>query len=115
MNKSSAEKIIYFIAFAEGAAVMGIELAGVKIISPFFGTTLYVWAAVLSVTLGGLALGYFLGGSVASRFSGLKSTPLILLIGAILIALMPFTALLIMPATANFGIRIGALISATFS
>lgn len=113
MNKTFAEKIIYFIAFAEGAAVMGIELAGVKIISPFFGTTLYVWAAVLSVTLGGLALGYFLGGGVASRFSGLKSTPLVLLIGALLIALMPFTALTIMPATANLGIRLGALLSAT--
>ncbi len=113
MRKIHSEKIIYFIAFAEGAAVMGIELAGVKIIAPFFGTTLYVWAAVLSVTLGGLALGYFLGGIVASKFSGLKTTPLVLLIGAILIALMPFTALAIMPATANFGIRLGALVSAT--
>ncbi len=111
MNKSFAEKIIYFIAFAEGAAVMGIELAGVKIISPFFGTTLYVWAAVLSVTLGGLAIGYFLGGSVASRFSGNKSTPLVLIIGAVLTALMPYTALAIMPATADFGIRMGSLIS----
>ena len=112
MVKNISEKTLYFIAFVEGAAVMGIELAGVKIIAPFFGTTLYVWAAVLSVTLGGLALGYFLGGSVANRFSGLKSTPLVLLIGTVLIALMPYIAIVIMPATANFGVRMGALISA---
>ena len=90
---------------------MGIELAGVKMIAPFYGTTLYVWASVLAVTLGGLALGYFLGGRIASSFSGLKSCPLVLFIGALLIAIMPVISVLSMVAFSDLGIRLGPLVS----
>jgi len=107
-------QIIFLIVFIEGAAVMGIELAGVKMIAPFYGTTLYVWAAVLSVTLGGLALGYFSGGRIASKFSGFKSTPLVLVIGAILVAIMPYTSVLLMNATSELSIRTGPLFSSLF-
>ena len=40
MNKKYAFYLIYLIAFSEGAAVMGIELAGVKMITPFYGPPL---------------------------------------------------------------------------
>jgi len=106
-------KSIYIIAFIEGAAVMGIELAGVKMIAPFYGTTLYVWASVLAVTLGGLALGYFLGGRIAASFSGYKSCPLVLFIGAVLIAIMPVISELSMVAFSDLGIRLGPLVSAS--
>ncbi len=105
--------LIYFIAFIEGASVMSVELSGVKMIAPYYGSTLYVWASVLSVTLGGLALGYFLGGRIANQIDGSKSCPVILLTGALLIAFMPGISILVMPATDHFGIRIGSLISAT--
>lgn len=56
------QKYLYLIAFIEGGSVMAIELAGAKMIAPFFGTSLYVWASALAVTLGGLTTGYFAGG-----------------------------------------------------
>ena len=37
------------------------ELIGAKLLAPYFGTSLYVWAAALALTLGGLTLGYFIG------------------------------------------------------
>ncbi len=104
--------LIYSIAAVEGGVVMMVELGGVNLMAPFYGTTLYVWAAVLSVTLGGLALGYFLGGKVARRYSGLLSVPWILLIGAMLVAMMPVSGKLIMPVTFGTGIRLGSLLSA---
>ena len=54
--------ILLLVAFIEGGAVMAIELAGAKMVAPFYGTSLYVWASVLAVTLSGLTTGYFLGG-----------------------------------------------------
>lgn len=100
------------IAFIEGASVMAVELAGAKMIAPFYGTSLYVWASVLAVTLGGLTLGYYFGGWATYRFSSKKLLFGELLLGALFIAAMPYLALKIMPATSGLGVRSGSLVSA---
>ncbi len=48
------------------------ELVSAKLLAPYFGSSLYVWASILAVTLGGLAIGYFAGGHLASHASSLK-------------------------------------------
>ena len=105
------KKYLYLIAFIEGGSVMAIELTGAKMIAPFFGTSLYVWASVLAVTLGGLAAGYFAGGWATYRFSTQKILFWELLAGTLLIALMPFLALKFMSLTGNLGLRLGSLFS----
>lgn len=50
-----------------GGIVLGLELAASRVMTPFFGVSLYVWSAILSVTLTALALGYKLGGVLAQR------------------------------------------------
>lgn len=104
--------ILILVAFIEGATVMAIELAGAKMIAPFYGTSLYVWASVLAVTLGGLTTGYYFGGWATYRFSPQKLLFGELLLGTILIALMPLLALKVMPATSGLGLRTGSLVSA---
>jgi len=104
-------KYLYLIAFIEGGSVMAIELAGAKMIAPFFGTSLYVWASVLAVTLGGLAAGYFAGGWATFRFPAMKMLFWELLAGTLLIALMPFLAVKFMSITGNLGLRLGSLLS----
>ena len=47
---------------------MAVELLGAKMMAPFFGSSLYVWASILGVTLGGLAIGYFSGGFLSEKF-----------------------------------------------
>lgn len=58
---------IYLLSFLEGGSVMAVELSGAKMMAPFFGTSLYVWSAVMATTLGGLAAGYFLGGRLSAK------------------------------------------------
>lgn len=106
--------LLYAIVMIEGASVMAIELLGVKMIAPFYGTTLYVWAGVLTVTLAGLALGYFAGGRIAPRANGFITAPLILFIGALLVLLMPHSSEWVMGATESLGIRLGSLVAALF-
>jgi len=50
-----------------GGIVLGLELAASRVMTPFFGVSLYVWSAILSVTLIALALGYKFGGILADR------------------------------------------------
>ena len=53
--------------FFTGAVILSLELIASKILTPFFGVSLYIWTAILSVTLIFLAIGYQLGGWVTSK------------------------------------------------
>jgi predicted membrane-bound spermidine synthase len=48
---------LYLTVFLTGASVMVIELLGTRMIAPFYGASLYVWSALISVTMIALAVG----------------------------------------------------------
>ncbi len=104
-------KLFLIVSFVEGAAVMIIELLGAKIVAPFYGTSMYVWASVLGVTLIALSGGYFIGGSVSNKYKDKSPLFAILAVGAILTIIAPRIAPAIMMTTADLGVRIGSLIS----
>src|SRR5690242_14032813 len=56
------------LVFVSGAAVMIYEFIAVRMLQRFFGSSLEVWSAEISVCLLGLAAGYSLGGWVADRY-----------------------------------------------
>src|ERR1039458_10759485 len=86
MNKKI---FFYSLSFLEGASVMAAELLGAKMLAPYFGTSLYVWSAVLAVTLGGLAMGYFAGGIFSEKKNTERNLYYILLASAIFLIAMP--------------------------
>ncbi|MCK4739284.1 MAG: fused MFS/spermidine synthase [Deltaproteobacteria bacterium] len=61
----------YIIVFIAGAVVLSLELVASRVMTPYFGVSLYIWASILSVTLLALSLGYFFGGIL----SNLEKTP----------------------------------------
>jgi len=83
---------LYLLSFIEGGAVMATELLGVKMMAPYFGSSLYVWASVLAVTLGGLTCGYFWGGILSEKENAKSLLFKLTLAAGILLALMPVTA-----------------------
>ena len=109
---TSVQKLL-IISFVEGACVMVAELAGGKMLAPFYGTSLFVWASTLSITLGALTLGYYLGG----RFSGQplakrgKTLFITLGIASALVMIMPFWANYIMLQTMDMSFLTGVVIS----
>src|SRR6266436_1790401 len=52
--------------FTTGAAALSLELLASRIMTPYFGVSLYIWSGILSITLIALALGYAWGGKLAS-------------------------------------------------
>jgi spermidine synthase len=58
--------------FLCGALVMIYEIIGSRIVSPFIGTSTYVWTSLIGVILAALSLGYWLGGKTADRKPDLK-------------------------------------------
>ena len=61
---------VYFLhltVFTTGAVVLIVEIMGTRVLAPFYGATVFVWSSLIAVTLGFLALGYWLGGKLADR------------------------------------------------
>ncbi|WP_367392858.1 spermidine synthase [Lewinella sp. LCG006] len=110
-SPESSRNLLLTVAFFEGAAVMVIELLGAKIIAPFYGTSLYVWASVLGVTLTALATGYYLGGWLSQKYRTEYPLFLVLGLGAVLTVLAPQIAPSIMVATSDLGVRAGSFIA----
>jgi spermidine synthase len=64
--------------FLAGAVLLGVEIVASRVLAPYFGSSLFVWGALIGVVLTGLSIGYWLGGALADR----RPTPY-LLVGAI--------------------------------
>ncbi|HEU4364498.1 MAG TPA: fused MFS/spermidine synthase [Candidatus Krumholzibacteria bacterium] len=58
---------LYVIVFVSGAVVLAIEIAGTRVLGPFYGVSLFLWSALITVTLAALSLGYAIGGRWADR------------------------------------------------
>lgn len=102
---------IFPVLFIEGASLMGVELIGAKLVAPYYGNSIYVWAAVLSVTLGSLTIGYFLGGKLSMKLPSEKTLFIVLLLAAIAVFIMPFTGKIIMKSMLGFDLRMGIIVS----
>lgn len=111
-----SKKTVFFLglSFIEGACVMAAELLGAKLLAPFFGSSLYVWSSVMAVTLIGLALGYFIGGFLSAKQNIEKRLYSIMVIGAIIIAVMPFTVQMCFALFSNLNLLPSVLISSIF-
>lgn len=53
--------------FITGAATLGLEVLASRVMTPYFGVSLYIWAGILSITLTFLAIGYSFGGWLTRR------------------------------------------------
>ena len=58
--------LLQAIIFVTGGAILALELLASRIMTPYFGVSLYIWSGILSITLVSLALGYWAGGKLAS-------------------------------------------------
>lgn len=91
---------------------MVLEILGTRIIAPFFGTTLYVWTALIVITLLALALGYYFGGRLADKKPDWKVFFSLFFIASILFIVIPLVDGFILDSMSNFGIMWGPLVAA---
>ena len=98
-------RTIYLFAVLEGATVMAVELMSARMVAPYFGSSLYVWATVIGFTLLALAIGYFLGGVIADKYRGPDALLWVLLIASAFLLLMHLSASLLTIAFENISPR----------
>jgi spermidine synthase len=103
--------LLYIVVFVCGAAVLAIEILGTRIIGPFYGVSLYLWSALISVTLIALSIGYMLGGRLADRRNNLNTLSLIIALPGLFMFLLPFIRNGVIDLTEGMGLRTAVLIS----
>ena len=107
-----AKPELFITVFVTGAAVMVIEIMGTRIIGPVFGVGLFVWSALLTVTLGALAIGYYGGGVLADRVMSSRLTGFLVTAAGLFLALVRLLSYAVLSGTEALGPRWGALTSA---
>lgn len=82
---------LHIVVFVASFAVMALEVIGLGILAPYFGTALIVQTNLIAVVLMCLSIGYRLGGILADRGATKKHVSHALAVaGALIILLLPF-------------------------
>lgn len=100
---------IYMAIIVCGASVLAIELIGTRIIAPFYGASLYLWSALISVTLAALSCGYAIGGRWADRKASLGRFCAIIGMAGLWIAVIPWLRVPVFAAASAMGLRSAVL------
>ncbi len=99
--------------FITGAAVLVIEVLAFRILSPYFGNTLFTASSVISVILAALSLGYYFGGKLADRQPSLIWFYGIVFLGGLSVLFLQILNLVILPVLGyNLPVTSGPLVSA---
>jgi spermidine synthase len=106
------ERYVLVSAFLAGAITLVVEILGTRIMSPYYGASIYVWSSLIGVTLGALTVGYLAGGAAADRWPPLLAFALEIVGGALCLLLVPAIRGLVLSATTPLGLRLGSLVSA---
>jgi hypothetical protein len=75
--------LAYLIAGWSGFFVMAVELLGGRLLAPTFGSSIYVWGAIITVFMLALSLGYLAGGRYSMHAPSVRRLGVILIIAAL--------------------------------
>ncbi len=103
---------LYWVVFVAGASVLAVEILGTRILGPFYGVNLFLWSALISVTLIALSVGYFLGGRWADRGPEVSRLCYLIIAAGIWLLIMPAIKAPVLTLAEPLGLRMAVLTSA---
>lgn len=92
---------VYFFVFITGSSVMAIEMTASRLIAPYFGTSLIVWANIIGLIMLALSLGYYIGGKLADRYPAWSVMFTIPLLAGLFASVVPLFSRLVLQSLAG--------------
>ena len=84
--------LLYILVFTAGMTTMATEMSASRLLAPYFGNSLYIWANLIGLILIYLTAGYYLGGRLADRRPEPRLLCTLTMAAAVAIAILPFIA-----------------------
>jgi hypothetical protein len=75
--------LAYLIAGWSGFFVMAVELLGGRLLAPTFGSSIYVWGAIITIFMLALSLGYLAGGRYSMVAPSVRRLGAVLIVAAL--------------------------------
>ena len=111
-----SRSFLYLLAFTAGFVSLGVELSASRLLDPWFGNSILVWASLIALILLYLSVGYWLGGRVADRRPEARVLLTLTGVAALLVGLTPVIARPILQRTAGmFQIFDAAILLGSFA
>ncbi len=104
--------LLYAVVSIGGAAILAIEILGTRILGPFYGVSLFLWSALITVTLAALSLGYALGGRWADRGPRMIRLAWVLATAGLWMVLIPWIRKPVLLLVEPLGLRAAVLLAA---
>jgi MFS family permease len=86
--RSFKRLVPYVVVFITSMGIMIIELVASRMVSKYFGSSLYTWTGVIGIVLGGISLGNYLGGRLADRYVPSRIISILLLLTSLFVFLI---------------------------
>ncbi len=103
---------LHVVVFVCGAAVLALEILGTRILGPFYGVSLFLWSALITVTLAALSLGYAVGGYWADRSGSTTRLCVLIMSAGIWIISIPLIRHPFLALAEPLGLRFAVLVAA---
>ncbi len=82
-------RVTSLLLFLNGFALLVVQVVGIRVLGPYVGTAIPVWATVIGIMLGGSALGYYIGGYCADRYKSIYTLRIFVGLGVVSIVAIP--------------------------
>ncbi len=100
------------LVFVSGGAVLALEIVGTRVLGPFYGVSLFLWSALITVTLAALSVGYAVGGRWADRTASIGRLAGVVAAAGLWTLFIPLLQRPVLLVAEPFGLRVAVLVAA---
>ncbi|NTU98674.1 fused MFS/spermidine synthase [Candidatus Falkowbacteria bacterium] len=92
------KNILPIVIFLTGACVLVVEVVATRILSPYYGNTIFTVSSVISIVLAALSAGYYVGGKSADKNPSEKAFYSIILLSGLSVMLLQVLTQMFLPS-----------------
>lgn len=102
------------LGFLLGVCLMGVEMASIRMMTPYFGSGIEIWASMIATVMLAMMMGYYVGGMLADRAPRSDILGAAVMIAGLFVAAAPSVGVPLLDWTLqNVGYDVGASLMAS--